>query len=450
MKNYLLLSYLFLLTIAFSGTKALAQSKIILDKQSGGGYCNHHYDLGEYGFILVFNKSKDVDEGVGKDASIQNNYFYYSKDLSKRANFKINTTGQVSFYASKNNIFLIDRLSTKYTIRVLDFTGREIANKKLDIESVGLNQDLISKIHFTTLGKMVFEVYDGHSQLHIYQNNLLNPQDNLVQEIDIALPSANPLQSMKFIGNWSMVGESMGYYILAKKGANAEYDPNAIAYHIAFYDEEFNLFRELLLDNFIMPNEQMLGKEAAFSLNPSLQTFIVSCLINKNGKSGYLVANYGMDPNSSVMRLFWHKEFEIINNEKYKLIENDGLSVPAPPIISHKGPLVTVSVMRGRTNVQEEAVNQLTILDGQGTLLFNAVQNGNFDALNLDNYCVDNDNRYSRIKKLQMAAVLKPYCEKTTCEVLDIDVDQFGNELVIIRDGNINVNQVVIYRFTKK
>jgi hypothetical protein len=72
-------------------------------------------------------------------------------------------------YASKNNLFAVDRLSTKYQVKMLDFSGRELANKKFDLADIGLNQDLINNIHFTDLGKMIFEVYDGLDQLHIFQ-----------------------------------------------------------------------------------------------------------------------------------------------------------------------------------------------------------------------------------------------------------------------------------------
>lgn len=186
-----------------------------------------------------------------------------------------------------------------------------------------------------------------------------------------------------------------------------------------------------------MPNTQMLGKEASFSLNPTLQSFVVSCNLIRNGKLAFMVANYGMDPNSSVMKLFWHKEFEIIDNSKYRLIDNDGLSTPAPPTISNKGEQVIVCLNKGRTNVQEESLNQMVVFNGQGENIFNAVQMGNFEQLNLDGYCVDNNNMYSRIKKLQMAEVLKPFCEMQNIDVLDIDVDPQGNELVIIRNYDI-------------
>jgi hypothetical protein len=92
----------------------------------------------------------------------------------------------------------------------------------------------------------------------------------------------------------------------------------------------------------------------------------------------------------------------------------------------------------------------MVIFNGQGENTFNAIQMGNFEQLNLDGYCVDNDNLYSRISKLQMAAILKPYCEMQNVDALDIDVDAMGNELAIIRNYDIKKNQVIIYRFTKR
>ncbi len=427
---------------------AFSQSKIILDKHSAGGYCNQYFDLDEFGFALVFNKVKDIEQGA--NTGLVNTIFYYSKDLSKRASFKVTSTGNFNIYASKNYLFSVDRLATKYHVKVFDFAGKEIANKTFNIEQIGLNQDLISKIHFTAPGNMVFEVYDGKQQLHLFQVDLVENKSDIIKEIDLALPSADPLAQMKFKGEWNLIGESLGWYILARKGSNAEYDPSAIAYHIAFYDENFSLFRELLLDNFLLPNTNLIGKEATLSINVELQSFVVSGILNRDGKPGFMVANYGMDPNSNVMRLFWYKELNILQNEKYHLIENDGVSVPTPPQILHNGPQIQVSIVKGRTNVQEEAINQLCLFDAKGNMLMNTIQMGNFEGLNLDGFCVDNDELYSRIKKLQMSEILKPYCEKSTCEVLDIDIDANGNELAIVRDGNINVNQVAIYRFTKK
>ncbi|MBC7381462.1 MAG: hypothetical protein H7296_00515 [Bacteroidia bacterium] len=440
-------STLVILIILACFNQSIAQTKTILDSKVINGFCNNYFDLKENGFVLVFNKKKDADAGTGKNAELMNNLYYYSKDMSKRVNFKVTSSADFTVYGSKNNMFLVDRNSTGYYVRVFDYTGKEVSSRKFNLSDIGVSQDQVSKLHFSANGKMLFEVYDGHQELHLFSIALLNPT-GVLSEIDISLPGTNPLESMKFKTEWFMVGESMGYYILGRKGANADYDPNAIAYHIAFYDEDFTLFKELLLDNFLLPGEQMLGKEAALSLNSTLQSFVVSCLVNRNQKTFLLMANYGMDPSSSVMRLFWHKEVELINNEKYKFIENDGISVPLPPAITNHGPLINVSYFKSRLNISEEGINQLVTFDAQGKNTFNAVQMGTMDMLNLDGYCVDNDNLYSRIKKLQMAATLKSYCDQDMADALDIDVDPQGNELAIIRDGA--KNQVIIYQFRAK
>lgn len=441
----------FVITVLFWGSNhVLAQSKIILDKQSTGGYCNSYYDLGDNGFVLIFNKNKDVDEGVDKESTLQNNIYYYSKDLVKRANFKITSNGQFQIYSNKNNLIAVDRLSTKYFVRLLDYSGKEVSSKKFDLTDIGLNQDLIERIHFTDNGKMVFEVYDGLEQLHLYQIDLKNAKEQTLTEIDIPFPSNNPLESMAFQGNWTLLGQTTGFYILTRKGANADFNPNAIAYHIAFLDEDFNLFRELLLDNFLMEGIQMLGKEASISLNPILQSFVVSCNILKSGKPQFMAAEYAMNASNNVLKLKWYKEFEIINNQKYQFILNDSYTVPAPPVISHKGPKTYINLYKNRLNVNEEALNQMVVIDADGKTSMNAVQMGNYEQLNLDGFCVDNDNHYSRIKTLQMASVLKPFCEMQNIDVLDIDLDPFGNELVIILNYEIKKDQIIIHRFPKK
>ncbi len=433
-----------------SSLQSMAQSKIILDKQNTGGFCNNYFDLGEHGFALVFNKNKDVDEGVGKESILQNNIYYYAKDLLKRANFKLNSNGQFNIYATKNNLFTIDRLSTKYHVKMLDFNGKELSTKKFDLADIGLNQDLVHRIHFTDIGKLIFEVYDGLEQLHIFQIDLNNSQDNILREIDLQFPSSNPLANMSFIGEWKWIAQSSGFYILARKGANKDFDPNAIAYHIAFYDEDFNLFRELLLDNFLMKDIQMLGKEASISLNPVLQSFTISCAIQKAGKPAFMAAEYAMNTNNNVLSLKWYKEFEIINNQKYQFILQDGISVPAPPIISHRGPITYISLYKGRLNLNEEGLNQMVIIDAEGKTTMNAVQMGNYEQLNLDGFCVDNDNLYSRIKSMQVANILKPFCEMQYVNVLDLDLDAVGNELVIILNYEAKKDQVLIYRFAKR
>jgi hypothetical protein len=49
-----------------------------------------------------------------------------------------------------------------------------------------------------------------------------------------------------------------------------------------------------------------------------------------------------------------------------------------------------------------------------------------------------------------MNAILKPYCEMQNCDVLGFDLDANGNELAVVRNYDINKNQVIIYRYPKK
>jgi len=437
---------LLVFTILFN-LVVFGQTKLIVDSKSAGGFCNNYFDLGEYGFALIFNKQNDVIDGAGQIQNIQ----YYSKDLTKRANFKLTTNGALQLYGTSTHIIVQERENTLYTMRLFDYLGKEVGKKKFDIANVGLRNEMIEKVHFTSKAEMLFEVYDGQGDLHLFKSNLAGTDDGQLQEVDLARPSAEPLKNMNYVGRWQFLGTVMGYYITARKGANAEFDPNAIAYHLAFYDEDFQLFKELLLDNFLLAGSQMLGKEASLSINSTLKSFVVSCMIKRNGNPGFMIANYGLGGGeSSVMTRFWHKEYALKENEKYRLIENDGVSVPLPPSITHKGPQIILSIAKNRYNIDEETTNQLVVFDAQGNDKFNAIQMGNFEMLNFDNYCVDNNNMYSRIKALQMAAVLKPFCEMQNVDVLDIDLDAAGNELAIVRNYDVKKNQVTIFRFTKK
>jgi hypothetical protein len=95
----------------------------------------------------------------------------------------------------------------------------------------------------------------------------------------------------------------------------------------------------------------------------------------------------------------------------------------------------------------EEAVNQIYILDESDNVKYNEVQTGDYDMLNLDGFCGDNGKMYSRFDKLMMKNALKQICECKRCEVLDIAVDEKGNELLITQNAETNV--VNIYRFIK-
>ncbi len=433
-----------LLTIAIV---ASAQTKLVINTKSAGGFCNSYFDLGEQGFVLGFNENKELNEG-GKE--LLHHLLYYSKDLSKRANFKITTTGVLKITSNKNYLFVQDVDGEKYIFRVLDFTGKELFKKKLDLNLVGLTQNQIERLHFTYLGDVVFETYDGLGDLHLFSTNILNSKDNDFQEIDWQRPSSEPLKSMNFKGEWRFIGQHMGYYIIARKGANSQFNPSAIAYHITFYDEDFQLFRELLLDNFLLPGSSLLGKDVSLSLNTTTQSFIVSCLINRAGAPAFMTASFGLGKNNNLLLRSWQKEFAIKENSKYGLVDMNSVGAPVPPKVFHKGSQVIVSVANSEFNPFEETVNQLLVFDGQGNVLFNEIQNGTFESLNYDNYCVDNSNMYSRLNKLQMSTILKPTCEQQNSDVIDIDLDAAGNETLIILSLDTKKSIVTIYRFAKK
>ena len=97
---------------------------------------------------------------------IQNNVFFYTKDLSKRANFKVTTDGQVTFHGSKKHFYCLDRLNTRYIIYTYDMTGRVLGKKKFDLGDIGLSYDMISSMHFSHLVELLLEVYDGRDELH--------------------------------------------------------------------------------------------------------------------------------------------------------------------------------------------------------------------------------------------------------------------------------------------
>jgi hypothetical protein len=307
---------------------------------------------------------------------------------------------------------------------------------------------VVEKISLAPNNHMLLEVFDPRGELHLFDYDLLSKEDLGLIELDFPIPSSNPFLNMKSTGNWNFMAAYSGYYMFYKRGSNAEFEPSSLAYHLTFYDEEYNLFKELLIDNILQPGETLYGKEASVSINTSLQTFIVSAIIKKDNQPMILVSSYGMNPNSSVMNLFWRHTIPLINNKKYHFTEEDGITMPLPPIIRNNGNRIEISVIKTRVSVEEEAINQFLNFDAQGKNTFNQVQMGNYEQLNLDGFCVDNANLYSRIKQLQMNQLLKTYCEKTGSETMDIFYGDKGEEMVIIKDNALK--QVIIYSFKGK
>ncbi len=442
MKRFLFVSILFLWA-----SLASAQTKLVINAKQAGGFYNTYFDLGDHGFVLGFNQDKEANDG---NKALQHQLQYYSKDLTKRANFKLNTTGILKITANKNYLFTEDVAGENYQFKVFDFSGKELNKKRIDLSLFGLTQSMIERVHFTDKAQVLFETYDGLGDLHLFSASLLSSKDNDLAEIDWQRSSTQPLQSMNYRSEWKFLGSHMGYYMMARKGANAMYNPNAIAYHITFYDQDFQLFREYLLDNFLLPGSSLVGKDVNLSLNTLNQNFVLSCLVKKGETLAVMTAAFGLGKQNNVMERQWLKELPIKDNAKYGLVDLQSNTAPLPPKVFHKGKKVIVTVSSNEFNPNEEAINQLLVFDAQGNALYNEVQSGNFESLNLDNYCVDNNNMYSRLAKLQMTSVLKPICEQQNSDVIDMDIDAEGNELLIVLSIDTKKNIVTIYRFPKK
>ena len=113
-----------ILLLSISKNNLFAQTKTVLDSKALGLFCHDQFDLGEYGFILMFNKFKEDAAGTTNLSNVQQNFFYYSKDLQKKATFKMNAIGEITMYANKNYILVIDRDANIYNLKLYDYIGR--------------------------------------------------------------------------------------------------------------------------------------------------------------------------------------------------------------------------------------------------------------------------------------------------------------------------------------
>ena len=424
-----------------------AQTKTILDSKQLGLYCHDYIDLNEHGFLLKYNKYLDDARGTGKGAGILETFFYYSKDLLKNATFRMNCSGEISVFANDNYLLLVDRIEETYHMKLIDYAGKEVKSFIVSIADIGLSQDLIARTTLTSFNRLLLEVYDSREELHLFEYDLFNTEKKGFYEIDNAFPSSNPFEKMK-VGPWNYLTANNQFHILLRRGSNAEYEPTSLAYHLLFYNERFQLNKELLIDNLLYPGESLFGKEANVTLNKKTQTIVIGANIIKDNKPFVLVCNYGFQNQSNILTLFWRKLIPVIHNNKFKLIDFDGYSSPLPPEVRNQGNRIEISLYKARTSIQDEGLNQLITLNEQGELLFNQIQMGTYDQLNLDGYCVDNDNLYNRIKTLQMNQTLKKYCEQTGSEALDMNYTDTGDELLVIRENKIK--QVLMYFFRSK
>jgi hypothetical protein len=442
-----LLKYLLSVVLTCWMLNSTAQTKTILDSKQIGLFCHDYFDLKEHGFILKYNKYQDDNRGTGKGAGIQETFFYYSKDLLKNATFKMSCSGEISILANDNYLLLIDRVEETYHMKLFDYTGKEIKSFIVSIADIGLSQDLINRSSLTPFNRLLLEVYDSREELHLFEYDLFNTEKKNFYEIDHLLPSANPFDKMK-TGPWTYLTASKEFHFIYRRGSNAEYEPSSLAYHLLFYNENFLFNKELLIDNILFTGETLFGKEASVVFNPKTQTIVIGANIIKDSKPYVLVCNYGFQNQSNIMTLFWRKLVPVINNNKFKLIDFDGYSSPLPPEVHCQGNRLDISLAKIRTSVNEEGLNQFICLNEQGEILFNQIQMGTYEQLNLDGYCVDNDNLYKRIKGLQMNATLKKYCEQTGAEALDINYTDRGEELLVIKENKIK--QVLMYYFRAK
>ena len=213
------------------------------------------------------------------------------------------------------------------------------------------------------------------------------------------------------------------------------------------FDNSFGLFRELSSYNILSSGEILQGKEFSIDLNTAQQSFYVSYINKISDKYGFCVQKYKFDNLSNAIIRTTRKDGDLINNSAYKFVEIDGISAPKVPLLKQNGKDEEVVIAKDRLSLVEEAVNQIYILDESDNVKYNEVQTGDYDMLNLDGFCGDNGKMYSRFDKLMMKNALKQICECKRCEVLDIAVDEKGNELLITQNAETNV--VNIYRFIK-
>lgn len=444
--NRIKISLALVIGMLFIVLNANAQSQIILDEASAGGNLEYHFDLKNQGFVLAFSIG-GAQGKRNKDGSRGYNLYYFSKDLKKKTQCKTGVTGQMQVFATSKHLLVLDRVGPIYAARIFDYDGVEVASKKIDISAIGLNRDFVNRLHFTSKGELIFEVFDNQGELHLFKINIIDPKDLSPTEIDLMWPGSEPLGKYSVKGSWQFLTGNQGYFVFFRKGTGSITQSSTLAYHIAIYDENFGLFRELIVENFLPDGATIQRSATTLMLNPAKQSFQVGCLMVRNKAPKILVCDFAMHPNSTQLMTNWLKEVNLIENEKYQFIPNDNqLDIP-PPVINSRGGQTIVSINKVRPSTREEVINQLLVLDEKGDALFNAVQMGDFEQLNLDGYCEDNLNLYSRFRGSKMDAQLRSYCDNAKANVLGLDIDDKANELLIVHDKNSG-DQLVLLRYT--
>lgn len=439
----------FFVIIAFwiSNINAQIKPSVSLDAKTSGGFYQNYFDLGENGFIVILNKSKNYIKASVNVKESSNTAYYFSKDLSKRTIIRYSSLDNTSFLANENYIVMLEKNVDTYNIKLFDYNGKLVSTKHLDLAQAGLSNDKISRTFLSSGTRINYEVYDLMQGVHIFYNDLTSPGQNDIIEADIAFPNSNLFESVSYPSEWKFLSEYKGYYTFYRIGNSKQYNPDNSILHIAMFDNSFGLFRELNSHNILMSEETLQGKEFSIDLNVAQQCFYL-CYINKiSDKYGFSVQKYKFENSSNTLKRSSRKDFDLINNSAYKFVETDGISTPKVPLLKQNGTDEEVVISKDRLSLVDEAVNQICILDNLDNIKYNDVQTGDFDMLNLDGYCGDNGKMYSRFDKMIMKNALKQICECKRCEVLDIAIDEKGNELLITQNAETNV--VNIYRFVK-
>ena len=435
------------LTLLVSFVNAQIKPLVSLDAKTSGGFYQNYFDLGENGFIVVLNKSKNDIKASVNTKETSNTAYYFSKDLTKRTIIRFTSLDNTSFLANENFIVLLEKNVDVYNVKLYDYNGKLVTTKRLDLAQAGLSNDKINRTFLSSGTRINYEVYDLMQGVHIFYNDLTTPGQNDIIEADIAFPNSNLFESISYPSEWKFLSEYRGYYTFYRIGNNKQYNPDNTILHIAMYDNNFGLFRELNSNNILSVGEILQGKEISIDLNISQQSFYLSFINKISDKYGFSVQKYKFDNLSNTLKRTLKKDFDLINNATYKFVETDGISTPKTPILKQNGKDEEIVIAKDRLSLVDEAVNQICFLDEADNVKYNEVQTGDFDILNLDGFCGDNGKMYSRFDKMMMKNALKQICECKRCEVLDIALDEKGNELLITQNAETNI--VNIYRFVK-
>ncbi len=440
-------SFFVSLTLLVLVVNAQVKPSVSLDAKTSGGFYQNYFDLGENGFVVVLNKSKnDIKASVSiKESS--NIAYYFSKDLSKRTIIRYTSLDNTSFLANENHIVLLEKNVDVYNVKLFDYNGKLISTKRLDLAQAGLSTDKINRTFLSSGTRINYEVYDLMQGVHIFYNDLTSAGQNDIIEADIAFPNSNLFESVSYPSEWKFLSEYKGYYSFYRIGNNKQYNPDHTILHLAMYDNSFGLFRELNSNNILSFGETLQGKEFSIDLNIAQQAFYLSYINKISDKYGFCVQKYKFDNLSNTLKRTTRKDVDLIDNSVNKFVETDGISTPKVPLLKQIGTDEEVVIAKDRLSLVDDAVNQIYIIDEKDNLKYNEVQTGDFDMLNLDGFCGDNGKMYSRFDKMMMKNALKQICECKHCEVLDIAVDEKGNELLITQNAETNV--VNIYRFMK-